>query len=220
MMPVIHIIDDDASQREALDRLLSASGYEVRSYGVASDYLVSPPDARPGCLLLDLQLPGVNGLELQAALHHHPAYDRPIVFMSGAADVRSSVQAMRAGAKQFLTKPIDRDLLLAALKDALDSDAALHESEMRARHLHAAIESLSSRERKVLDGVVAGRLHKQIADELGVSERTIKADRARVMRSLRVNTLPGLIKLLLASDLPSAGWRCKSARPGDKGAPR
>ncbi|WKB55750.1 response regulator transcription factor [Eleftheria terrae] len=198
-MAIVHVIDDDAPLRNALERLLSAAGYEVRTYLAAGDYLVAPPPlARPACLLLDLQLPGVSGLELQAALSRHPGHDHPVVFISGTADVRSSVQAMRAGASHFLTKPIDGDRLLAAIKDAVELDMTLHERHAREHQLQQALRSLTPRERQVLDGVCAGRLHKQMAAELGVSERTIKSDRARIMRALGVTALPDLMKLLVA----------------------
>jgi FixJ family two-component response regulator len=136
--------------------LLGAAGYDVRAYAAAGDYLVGrTPADEPGCLLLDLRLPGIDGLQLQAALRRHPAYEHPVVFLSGSADVPSTVQAMRAGACEFLTKPIDRDVLLAAVKDAVERDAALRERRARERLARAHIASLAPRERQVLDGIVA-----------------------------------------------------------------
>lgn len=199
-MPTVHLIDDDASLRVALGRLLSAAGYEVRSYAAAGDYLVPDPDDEPGCLLLDLLLPGTSGLELQAALRRHPAYERPIVFLSGAADVPASVQAMRAGAREFLTKPVDGDTLLAAIKDAVEYDSALRAQRKRVRLAREQIESLSERERTVLDGVVSGKLNKQIATDLGVCERTVKGDRASIMRRLGVRTLLDLLKRVIEAN--------------------
>jgi FixJ family two-component response regulator len=199
MMATVHLIDDDEAMRTALGRLLSAAGYRVRTYAAAGDYLVPAPDDDPSCLLLDLQLPGISGLELQAALPHHPDYERPIIFLSGTADVRASVQAMRAGASEFLTKPIQRDALLAAVKVAVGRDVALRERRRRARQARSRLESLAPRERKVLDGIVAGKLHKQIAAELGVSERTIKVDRARVMKQMGARTLADLLRMLAES---------------------
>jgi FixJ family two-component response regulator len=144
-------------------------------------------------------LPGISGLELQAALPHHPDYERPIIFLSGTADVRASVQAMRAGASEFLTKPIQRDALLAAVQVAVGRDVALREHRRRARLARSRLESLAPRERKVLDGIVAGKLHKQMAAELGVSERTIKVDRARVMKQMGARTLADLLRVLTES---------------------
>jgi FixJ family two-component response regulator len=205
-MATVHLIDDDESMRTALGRLLSAAGYTVRTYAAAGDYLVPAPDDDPSCLVLDLQLPGVSGLELQAALPHHPDYDRPIIFLSGTADVRSSVQAMRAGASEFLTKPIQREALLAAVENAVGRDVAQRERRRRARNARGRLESLGPRERKVLDGIVEGKLHKQMAAELGVSERTIKVDRARVMKQLGVRSLADLLKVLgEAARAPVAG---------------
>jgi FixJ family two-component response regulator len=201
-MATVHLIDDDEAVRAALGRLLASAGYRVRTYAAAGDYLVPAPDDEPGCLLLDLQLPGTNGLEFQAALRRHPAYERPIIFLSGSADVRSSVQAMRAGAREFLTKPVQREVLLAAVEDAVGHDAELRETRAHAQSTRAHIESLGQRERRVLEGILAGKRHKQTAAELGVSERTIKSDRARVMERLGVQNLPELLKLLAQVQAP------------------
>jgi FixJ family two-component response regulator len=199
MMACVHLIDDDATLRTALARLLAAAGYAVHTYAAAGDYLVPEPDDTPGCLLLDLHLPGVDGLQLQAALHRHPAYERPIVFLSGSADVPSCVQAMRAGACEFLVKPVGRDVLLAAVQAAVARDATSRERRERA----GRFASLAPRERRVLDGIVAGRPHKQLAADIGVSERTIKVDRARVMERLGVRTLPALVRLMVEAGATS-----------------
>ena len=183
MNGTIHIIDDDPSVRGALERVLRAAGYTTRCYAAAGDYLLPPPDEAPGCLLLDVQLPGFSGLDLQEALPRHPGYGHPIVFLSGADDIRASVRAMRGGAREFLTKPVDHDVRTRTLQRETD--------QARAR-----IATLGQREHLVLEGIAAGRLHKQLAADLGVSERTIKADRARIMRTLGVDTLPALLKTL------------------------
>ena len=193
----VHVIDDDEATRKALARLLAASGYEVRTYAAAGDYLVPSPEHGPSCLVLDLQLQGASGLELQQALLRHPAYKRPIVFLSGTADVRSSVRAMQGGACDFLTKPVDADRLLAAVTDAIAVDTESSEERLRADTARGRIESLDERERRVLEGILAGRLHKQLADDFGVSERTIKHDRARVMKRIGVRTLPALFQVLI-----------------------
>ena len=133
MTGTIHIIDDDASVRVALQRVLSSAGYTTRCYAAAGDYLLPPPDPAPGCLLLDLQLRGFSGLDLQEALPRHPGYERPIVFLSGADDVRASVRAMRSGAREFLTKPVDFDVLLAAVEDAIQHDVRLRTQRREAQ---------------------------------------------------------------------------------------
>jgi FixJ family two-component response regulator len=196
MNGTIHIIEDEASVRGALQRMLASAGYATRCYAAAGDYLLPPADQTPGCLLLDVQLPGFSGLDLQEALPRHPGYEHPIVFLSGADDIRASVRAMRGGAREFLTKPVDHDVLLAAVEDAIHHDVRMrvlrHETELA----RARIATLGQREHLVLQGIAAGRLHKQLASDLGVSERTIKADRARIMRALAVDTLPALLKTL------------------------
>jgi FixJ family two-component response regulator len=196
MTGTIHIIDDDASVRVALQRVLSSAGYTTRCYAAAGDYLLPPPDPAPGCLLLDLQLRGFSGLDLQDALPRHPGYERPIVFLSGADDVRASVRAMRSGAREFLTKPVDFDVLLAAVEDAIRHDIRQRALRREAEEARTRLAALGQREHLVLEGIAAGRLHKQLAADLGVSERTIKADRARIMRTLGVDTLPGLLMTL------------------------
>jgi FixJ family two-component response regulator len=206
-MATVHLIDDDDALRTALARMLAAAGYTVRTYAAAGDYLVPDPDPDPGCLLLDLHLPGVDGLQLQAALRRHPDYERPIVFLSGSADVSSSVQAMRAGACEFLVKPVEGEVLLAAVQDAVGRDARARALRARTRLAHEHIASLAPRERRVLDGIVAGRLHKQLAADIGVSERTIKVDRARVMQRLGVRTLPALVRLLVETGESPANTR-------------
>lgn len=195
-MATVHLIDDDESVRAALGRVLALAGYKVHAYATAGDYLVPEPDDTPGCLLLDLQLPGISGLEFQAALRRLPAYERPIIFISGTADVRTSVQAMRAGAHEFLTKPVQCEVLLAAVQDAIVHDKQQRESRAHAERARLQLESLRERERKVLEGMAVGKLHKQTAAELGVSERTIKSDRARIMKHLGVRTLPELFRFL------------------------
>jgi FixJ family two-component response regulator len=196
MTGTIHIIDDDPSVRSALQRVLVAAGHATRCYGAAGDYLLPPADTSPGCLLLDVQLPGFSGLDLQEALPRHPGYEHPIVFLSGADDIRASVRAMRGGAREFLTKPVDHDVLLLAVEDAIRYDIQVRTLRHETEQARARIATLGEREHLVLEGIAAGRLHKQLAADLGVSERTIKADRARIMRTLEVDTLPALLVAL------------------------
>jgi FixJ family two-component response regulator len=196
MTGTIHIIDDDACVRGALERVLVAAGYATRCYAAAGDYLLPAPEDAPGCLLLDVQLPGFSGLDLQEALPRHPGYEHPMIFLSGADDIRASVRAMRAGAREFLTKPVDHDVLLAAVEDAIAYDIQMRLVRRETELARARIATLGQREHLVLEGIAAGRLHKQLAADLGVSERTIKADRARIMRTLGVDTLPALLMTL------------------------
>ena len=181
--PLIHVVDDDESLRRALLRLLDAAGFEARGYASTGEFLLHPLPDRPGCLLLDIFMPGPSGLELQAALAQH-AIAQPVIFLTGHADVSSSVLAMKAGAVDFLEKPVDRDTLLVALARALEIDAARRAARGEAARLHALFATLTSREREVFERVVAGKLNKQIADELQTSERTVKTQRAQVMTKL------------------------------------
>jgi FixJ family two-component response regulator len=211
-MATVHLIDDDAALRATLARLLGAAGLVVHGYATADDYLDIDPDDEPGCLVIDMHLPGIDGLQLQAALRHRPDHERPIIFISDNPDVRSSVQALRAGAFELLTKPLDGDMLLAAVNEAVTRDATLRERRARARRARADLESLRARERKVLDGILDGRLHKQLAAEIGVSERTIKVDRARVMERLGVRNLAALVKLLIEANEAQPSVDCRPSR--------
>jgi len=180
---LIHIVDDDESLRGALQRLLSAAGYRTKTYASAGEFLLEPPGDSPGCLLLDLRLPGPSGLDLQEALARH-GIGLPVVFLTGHGDLATGVRAMKAGAVDFLTKPVEREPLFAAVARALELDAAQRAVRGAARELRARFAQLTSREREVFELVVAGRLNKQIASQLGIAERTVKAQRAQVMAKL------------------------------------
>lgn len=186
---LIHIVEDDESMRCALKRLLTSAGYSVRDYASAGDFLVSEPDVRGGCLLVDLQLGGPSGLDLQQALQRQPR-SLPVVFMSAYSDVPRTVQAMKAGAVDFLVKPFDRQTLFDALEAALNAGRDATPAH-RARPPEV---SLGERERTVLRGIVAGRRNKQIAAELGLSERTIKSCRAELMRKFCADSLAELLR--------------------------
>ena len=192
--PLIHVVDDDPSMRAALLRLLDAAGFEARGYASTGDFLVQSPPDRPGCLLLDLRLPGPSGLELQAALQQQGVM-LPIVFLTGHATVASSVRAMKAGAVDFLTKPVKRDTLLDAIQRALARDETQRAARGEAGRLHARFASLTPRQREVFDRIVAGRLNKQIADELGIAERTVKREREQVMAKLDAHSAAELGRL-------------------------
>ncbi len=185
--PLIHVVDDDDSLRSALLLLLSAGGFEARGYGSAGDFLLNPLPDRPGCVLLDLRLPGPSGLDLQEALRDK-GIRLPVIFLTGHADVPTSVRAMKTGAVDFLAKPVGRETLFEALERALALDAAGRADRAEASRLLARFASLTPREREVFELVVAGRLNKQIAGQLGIAERTVKADRAQVLAKLGVGS--------------------------------
>ncbi|MGC7403146.1 response regulator transcription factor [Pandoraea pneumonica] len=186
---VVHVVDDDASLRTALTRLLSASGYDTKEYASAGEFLVSEPDERPGCVLLDLELGGPSGLDLQRALRRQtPAL--PVVFMSGYGDVARSVEAMKAGAVDFLIKPFGRDSLVGAVETAL----SLVQKPSSAPAADLTESALSGREQVVLQGIARGLRNKQIAAELGLCERTIKTCRAELMRKFSATSLAELIR--------------------------
>jgi FixJ family two-component response regulator len=183
--PLVLVVDDDESLRTATLRLLAAAGLQARGYATAGEVLLEPLPEGAGCMVLDLRMPGPSGLDLQAALQRR-GDELPIIFLTGHGDVHNGVQAMKAGAVDFLTKPVQRDTLLAAVQRAL----ALGETRAAARaelaQLRQRFETLSAREREVFDQVAAGRLNKQIAFDLGLAERTVKAERASVMAKLGV----------------------------------
>ena len=181
--PLIHVVDDDDSLRTALLRLLDAAGFEARGYASTGEFLLQPLADRPGCVLLDIRLPGPSGLDLQEAMQRQDIA-LPVVFLTGHADVASSVRAMKAGAVDLLTKPVEREVLLDALRRALSRDASGRAARDEAFRLRAALASLTPREREVFDLVAAGKLNKQIAAELGIAERTVKLTRAHVMAKL------------------------------------
>jgi FixJ family two-component response regulator len=180
---VIHIVDDDDSLRAALQRQLMAAGYRVKTYASAGEFLLAPPADALGCLLLDLAMPGPSGLDLQEALERL-GIRLPVIFLSGHGDLGSGVRAMKAGAVDFLTKPVERATLLDAITRALEADAARRSSRGADAALRARFAQLTPREREVFELVVAGLLNKQIAGRLGVGERTVKAQRAQVMAKL------------------------------------
>ena len=185
--PLIHVVDDDESLRTALLRLLDASGFEARGYASTGEFMLQPPADRPGCVLLDMRLPGPSGLDLQEAMQRH-GIALPVVFLTGHANVANSVRAMKAGAVDLLTKPVQRDILLDALRRALARDASERAARTEAQRLRETLALLTPREREVFDLVAAGRLNKQIAAELGIAERTVKLTRAHVMEKLGVDS--------------------------------
>ncbi len=193
---LVHVVDDDASMRKALGRVLNHSGYSVKEYASVGDFLVSDPQDWTGCLLLDLVLGGPSGLELQQVLSRQQRA-LPIVFMSAYGDIPQTVQAMKAGAVDFLVKPIERDALLDALASGFGEAAASDASHtmVTPEPTNDVISyDLGEREKSVLRGIVAGRRNKQIAADLGLSERTIKSCRAGLMRKFGAGSLADLVR--------------------------
>jgi two-component system response regulator FixJ len=192
--PTVHIVDDDASFLAATSRLLRASGFAVKTFASAPVFLAQREDDVPGCVLADVQMPGMNGLELQSALaqSRNPL---PILFLTGHADIPSSVSAMRDGAEDFLEKRAPQAQLLDAVKRALARDAREREARVRQRELRARFDALTPREFEVLGHVVRGQLNKQIAGDLGIHERTVKLHRTAITTKLRVQSVAELTRL-------------------------
>jgi len=190
--PMVFVVEDDPSVREALAGLIRSAGWNVEVYVSAQEFLAHPKPDGPGCLVLDIGLPGLSGLDLQsrmAELH----WDIPIVFITGHGDIPMSVRAMKAGAVEFLTKPfVDQDLL-DGIQLAIKRDRIARSEEAQLRELRACYASLTPREQQVLELVISGRLNKQAAAELGISEITIKVHRGRVMAKMRATSLPDLV---------------------------
>jgi FixJ family two-component response regulator len=195
MVPTVHIVDDDTHLSRALTRLLRTYNYDVRSYTRAAQFLDCVLPTGPGCLLLDLKLPAMTGLDVQAILAHR-AEKLPIIFMSGQADVGSSVRAMKAGAIDFLLKPFDDDQLQAAVEAALSLSTEAISRRNRLAKDHLAFISLTPREQQVCLRIVRGLLNKQVGYELGTAEKTVKIQRARVMQKLGAESLPDLVRLV------------------------
>ncbi len=192
--PAIVVIDDDASMRRALDNLFKSVGFAVELFASPQEFLQSERPDRPGCIVLDVRFPGRSGLDMQRDLAE-AAIQLPIIFITGYGDVPMSVRAMKAGAVEFLTKPFRDQDLLDAVATALEEDRARRAGEMRLAELRARSETLTARERQVMSLVVAGRLNKQIAGELGVSEMTVKMHRRQVMRKMQAVGVAQLVRL-------------------------
>jgi len=193
-MATLFIVDDDPEVCRALGRLLRTAGYDTRAYGSARQFLIEHEPERAGCLILDLAMPGLSGLELQEYLSASGCR-RPIIFLTGNGDIPHTVRAMKAGAVNFLTKPVDNRELFAAVEEALAIDAAARAEESARNSVEERVARLTFRERQVLQRVVCGLLNKQIAAEFGVREKTIKVHRARMMQKMRAGSLPELVQL-------------------------
>jgi len=193
-VPVVFIVDDDVSIRESLELLIRNEHWKPETFASAQEFLDHPRMLVPSCLVLDLSLPGLNGLELQKRLAVERS-DVPIIFITGYGDIPKTVQAMKAGAVEFLTKPINNDALVSAIGKAIERSrlALAHDAEMR--ELRVRFGSLTSREREVMTLVVSGLLNKQVGGELGISEITVKAHRGQVMHKMKANSLADLVKM-------------------------
>ena len=190
---VVFIVDDDISVRQSLELLINSAGWQPETYVSAQEFLSRQHPAVPCCLVLDLTLPGLSGLELQRRLAERA--DMPIIFITGHGDVPMTVQAMKAGAVEFLTKPFKADVLLEAIRDAIERSRAVLRLESEMRDLRNRYQSLTSREREVMALVVSGLLNKQVGSQLGISEITVKAHRGQVMRKMKADSLPDLVTM-------------------------
>jgi len=199
----VFVVDDDISVRESLELLIRSEGWQPETFASAQEFLAHPRMLVPSCLVLDVSLPGLNGLDLQKRVAVE-RIDMPIIFITGHGNVPMTVQAMKAGAVEFLTKPFSDDVLLSAIRNAIErSQTALgHEAEMQA--LRDRYESLTRREREVMALVASGLLNKQVGWELGISEITVKAHRGQVMQKMKADSLADLVKMAARLGLASA----------------
>jgi FixJ family two-component response regulator len=192
--PTVFVVDDDASFLAAVTRLLRAGNYAVKTFSSAVEFLKNPPADAPGCIIADLHMPRMDGLEFQDSLDKAGCL-LPVIFLTGRGDIPTSVHAMRKGAEDFLTKPVKREKLFEAVQRALARNAREREAHLKQRELRVLFNTLTPREREVLAHVVTGQLNKQIAGDLDTSERTIKAHRANLMAKLRVQSVAELVRL-------------------------
>jgi len=197
----VFIIDDDSSARRGLTRLVKASGMNVESYASAKDFLDSGNYGGPGCIVLDVRMPEMTGPELQAELVN-AEYNMPIIFLSAHADVEITAEAMKKGAVDFLTKPVDRDDLLGAIQVSLAKDAENRAQRNEIATIREQIKTLTPREYEVMTYVISGMLNKQIAAELNISEETVKIHRGRVMKKLEIESVAELVRLCEKAGIP------------------
>ena len=201
---VVYIVEDDASFRKSVERLIRAVGYKVETFGTANEFLTNADIRYPGCLLLDVRLPDSDGLSLQQTLKEKCSI-LPIVFMTGHGSLPMGIKAMKDGAVDFLAKPFNPEELLTAVREALDRNVNDAEDELEKDRINTLIKTLTPREKEVLRYVIAGKLNKQTAFELGTCEKTIKVHRSRIMRKTRVSSLAELVRLAQKADILPAG---------------
>ena len=191
----VFVVDDEPAVRRSLTRLLRSAGFEAAAFESPKAFLLELAPGSAGCAILDVAMPGLDGLALQRELHARGS-TLPIVFLTGRGDIPKSVQAMKRGAIDFLTKPVDDEVLLAAVRAALARDRAQRQAREEAADVRRRLESLTLREREVLEGVVAGKLNKQIGAELGITEKTVKVHRGRTMEKMGAGSLAELVHLV------------------------
>jgi FixJ family two-component response regulator len=213
--PIVFVLDDDVSVREALEALISTEGWRAECFASAREFLARPRVETPSCLILDVNLPDLNGLDLQKQIAGE-RLDMPIIFITGYGDIPMTVRAMKAGAVEFLTKPFAEDALLGAIRHAIDHSTAKLRDEAELQALRDCYASLSPREREVMALVVAGRLNKQVGGELGISEITVKAHRGQVMEKMMANSFADLVRMSVAlgQSLPPRGRGALGRRRG------
>jgi FixJ family two-component response regulator len=200
-MFTVFLVDDDSGVLKALSRLLRTNGYDVRSYASPQEFLACHDAKVPGCAVLDVSMPDVDGLQLHQALAEEGVH-RPVIFLTGHGDIPMTVRAMKAGAIDFLTKPVGEGILLDAIARAVAQDVQSRQADAELASIHARIASLTPREREVMTHVVAGRLNKQIAGDLGTVEKTIKVHRSRMMEKLGIRTVADLVRIAQKAGLP------------------
>ena len=201
--PIVFVVDDDVSVRESLDLLIKFAGWQSETFASAVDFLARPRTTTPSCLVLDVSLPDLDGLELQKLIASERT-DMPIIFITGHGDVPMTVQAMKAGAVEFLTKPFDDEVLLSAIRHAIKRSAAALDEQAEITALRSNYESLTPREQDVMKLVVSGRLNKQIGMKLGISEITVKAHRGKMMQKMKAESLADLVKTAVRLGLAPA----------------
>src|SRR5438309_6724344 len=201
--PIVFVVDDDISVRESLELLIQFAGWQPETFASAEDFLARPRSISPSCLVLDVSLPNLSGLDLQKLITAD-RIDMPIIFITGHGDIAMTVQAMKAGAVEFLTKPIDDNLLLSAIRNAIKRSAAALDDQAELQVLRKYHESLTPREREVMRLVVSGMLNKQIGLKLGISEITVKAHRGKMMLKMKADSLADLVKIAVRLGLAPA----------------
>lgn len=200
---IVYVVDDDSSVREAIKSLIMSVGLRVETFGTAQEFLKSTRLDAPGCVVLDVRLPGLSGLDLQRELAAH-GINLPVIFITGHGDIPMSVRAMKAGALEFLTKPFRDQDLLDAIQQALERDRSARQQRSETAELRERFDSLTAREREVMGLVVSGLLNKQIAGELGTSEVTIKIHRSQVMKKMDAGSLAELVRMTEKLGIPAA----------------